>query len=346
MHCRESVALPMEDMHIASKQRFKDSVISGSFDAKRPGRYPLMFMRHVAEYYGRQLSYSSDVLHAMRGILRSFQEQSPKRVVHNISGIPVLPGRIQGFQDKAPSHQFLVNLFWHHTKPGHRSAQFPSWSWAGWQGGAISPETFIEKSEEYSELDADTTIWIEEGPGLLRDVNDIPMLPNTWLVYQDSRFLLIETRTITCTISNLTLADLPHWRTTPGWYATFQMNRTIDCYAKFHPSGSAEPQRTDSVGHSKQYTGLILPFALAGLKNIYIVIPFTSVLVVEDKGEFYERLGVFHIYFYRGRDDDDLERTNAAFCVDSNGGENSSFDDFVWEWDHDTSHELRRVRLG
>jgi hypothetical protein len=74
MHCRESVAFPIDEMHIASKQRYKSDVASGSFNAKRPGRYPLMSMRHVAKYYERQLSYSSDALNAMWGIFRSFQE--------------------------------------------------------------------------------------------------------------------------------------------------------------------------------------------------------------------------------------------------------------------------------
>jgi hypothetical protein len=74
MHCRESVAFPIDEMHIASKQRYKSDVASGSFNAKRPGRYPLTSMRHVAKYYERQLSYSSDALNAMWGIFRSFQE--------------------------------------------------------------------------------------------------------------------------------------------------------------------------------------------------------------------------------------------------------------------------------
>jgi hypothetical protein len=121
---------------------------------------------------------------------------------------------------------FLVNLLWYHTTPGHRRAQFPSWSWAGWQGGSISPETFIVESNEHSMLHPQTAIWIEEESGSLRNVDDIPTLPDTWLPYQESHFLYIETRTLTCFISYLESNSLPRWHhSTTGWYATFTINK-------------------------------------------------------------------------------------------------------------------------
>jgi hypothetical protein len=140
-----------------------------------------------------------------------------------------------------------VNLFWYHTTPGHHRAQFPSWSWAGWQGGSISSKSFINKTEEHSVLHSGTAVWIEEKCGSLHNVGDIPTLPDTWLPYQESRFIHIETRIMTSSISYLTSHDLN--RLVPGSYDAFQINR-ITCYARVYPSGSYT-----SV-HPTQYTGL------------------------------------------------------------------------------------------
>ncbi|KAH3919392.1 hypothetical protein HBI56_026140 [Parastagonospora nodorum] len=344
MHCREAVTIPLDDMHLVSKQRFKADAPSGSFDAKRPGRYPLMYMRHVAEFYFKQLSYPSDALNAMHGIFKSFQEQPPKRAVYNICGIPILPGRFQSFTSQRPLHPFLTNLFWYHTEPGHRRPEFPSWSWVGWHGGTISPETFVKKNESYSKLNADTSLWVEEKPGLLREFAE-PVAPNTWLDYQDSRFLHIQTWILDCTIVNIDVADLPSWKSSPGLYARFQLDdERIGC-ARFHPSITpTELQHCDSTGQPKQYLGLILPFSLAGMNYIYMIERYASVLVVEDKGDCYERVGVFHLYshFDSGTDE---QRADLSFCMRADG-KLSSFKNVDNGWERGAKRQKRKIRLG
>jgi hypothetical protein len=137
-----------------------------------------------------------------------------------------------------------------------------------------------------------TAVWIEETCGSLHNVDDIPTLPDIWLPYQESRFIHIETRIMTSSISNLISYDLTGWSL--GSYAAFQINR-ITWYARVYPLGSYT-----SV-YPTQYTGLTLPSALSGLTNMYRVLSFISVLIVEDKGDFCERVGVVHIYFNTDR---------------------------------------------
>jgi hypothetical protein len=238
---------------------------------------------------------------------------------------------------------FLVNLLWYHTTPGHRRAQFPSWSWAGWQGGSISPETFIVESNEHSMLHPQTAIWIEEESGSLRNVDDIPTLPDTWLPYQESHFLYIETRTRTCFISYLESNSLPRWHhSTTGWYATFTINKKT-CYAKFFLSDTKTPAK------AKQYMGLILPFAFAGLTSAKRVITFRSILIVEDKGACWERVGVVHVYFCTG-EANGVDEFSESCCVEEDGWEweigMETFVDFENGWAEEVEGRVRRFRIG
>jgi hypothetical protein len=189
-------------------------------------------------------------------------------------------------------------------------------------------------------MHSDMHVWIEEESGSLRNVHDIPTLPDTWLPYQGSRFLHIETRTLTCSISHLASNDLTSWhRGIPGWYATIRNDRSLVCYARFHPSGSTIPTQAN------QYSGLVLPFALAGLIDIYNVDPFRSILIVEDKGEFWERVGVVHIYFC-SQHNNWVEEADAAFCVEEDGSENDHFHELKRRWKLGFEGEVRRVRMG
>jgi hypothetical protein len=343
MHCRESLIIPLDEMHISSKQRFKADVCPGSFHAKRPGQFPLMFMRNVSEYYSRDLSYPSDALNAMRGILKSFQEQPAKRAVYNISGIPIIPSAAVGFKNEPPTHPFLTNLFWYHTQPGTRRSSFPSWSWSGWQGGTISPETFVTINEAYSILDRGTKVWVETPSGKLHKFDDIPMLPNSWHTCQESRFLHIESRAVTCTIIYLDSTDLPTWQPIPSLYAVFKIDNTV-FYARFFASSSSTESQIRATAKSpKKYIGLVLPFALCELEAS-VTKPYASVLVLEDKGKCFERLGICHVYEYSGIVHQEFK--HMPFYVSSNGEKKwigYGLQNFAGlkDWGH-----IREVRLG
>ncbi|RSL80302.1 hypothetical protein CEP51_006679 [Fusarium floridanum] len=115
-------------------------------------------------YSARQLSKPLDTLNAMLGILQLLA-QHKHRPVYHVCGVPVLytndkafdinddstvadPTPLDSDEDSIPVHfrfndkgpapipldGFLNGLCWHLQQPARRRPDFPSWSWAGWQG--------------------------------------------------------------------------------------------------------------------------------------------------------------------------------------------------------------------
>ncbi|KAI0911131.1 hypothetical protein F4823DRAFT_329142 [Ustulina deusta] len=130
------------------------------------------YTRCAEQYSRRTLSFDSDSLNAFSGIIRKLEtaETSP---VYHIWGIPFtrlaektvrkdeIPSGpppnssslIHLLHVRAPMPDpeqarrvgsLMVGLSWHHsisTVPPRRRADFPSWSWAGWEGAAMWPTT-------------------------------------------------------------------------------------------------------------------------------------------------------------------------------------------------------------
>ncbi|KAI6767475.1 hypothetical protein HG530_005484 [Fusarium avenaceum] len=85
----------------------------------------------VTEYSKRELSYASDAVAAMMGILNKFNDSSAKPVNIETHGIP--------------SDQLEKGLLWmplNDTSLQRRSG-FPSWSWAGWAGSVAYEVTHV-----------------------------------------------------------------------------------------------------------------------------------------------------------------------------------------------------------
>jgi ankyrin repeat protein len=126
----------------------------------------------LAEYTARRLTYASDALNGMLGVLQVFAERARKPVYH-ICGVPVLHAtddmvRTLGWFRQRRPHQngsgggagrrgsmddddddeedadadaaslaragFVNGLCWRLERPAPRREGFPSWSWAGWHG--------------------------------------------------------------------------------------------------------------------------------------------------------------------------------------------------------------------
>lgn len=339
MNCLESIDFPLDDMHLTSKQRFKANVPSGSFNTKRPGRYPLMFMQHAAEYYRKHLSYPDDALDAMQGIFASFEEQLEKRKVYNVCGIPIFPCRVQGLAVQTALHSFLTGLFWHHVEPGERRAQFPSWSWVGWQQGVISSESFVSQGVNSSKLLPDTTVWFEKSPHLLHNFTDMS-LPCDASMQKDVYFIHIETWTMTCTMVCLTPAELPDWEVSSGFFVKFPVDDTTFAYTKLHSSVTgAYLQGSASVEKSKEYLGLILSFASPDFST-YAGWQRASVLVVEQREQYYERVGIFHIG-HRYTE----SRPGMSFVVGPDG-KISVLDKLSRQWIEEAPRTKRKIRVG
>ncbi|UKZ64001.1 uncharacterized protein TrAtP1_005223 [Trichoderma atroviride] len=101
------------------------------------GKYPWEVITYISVYAQRQLTYDSDALNGILGILRLLEEE-PKYPVCHFWGVPILPCVQKHANGQAVhvnrtvSDRFISGLCWTSVTPGRRRAQFPSWSWTGW----------------------------------------------------------------------------------------------------------------------------------------------------------------------------------------------------------------------
>ena len=102
------------------------------------------YKNFVRDYASRNLTNSSDVSNAFRGIEERLGSQFD----------------FKGFLYGLPAAYFNRALLWSSEGhfPGRRLKQFPSWSWMGWkEGGAML--TYFDKLESHSRYNRDDPIW-------------------------------------------------------------------------------------------------------------------------------------------------------------------------------------------
>jgi Heterokaryon incompatibility protein (HET) len=102
-------------------------------------REPWTVLNHISDYSKRALTYDSDALNGMLGVLRVFGEA--EYPVRHFWGVPVLPPVKRHRTDfhaitvkRSATEGFVSGLCWKSHSPGRRRAGFPSWSWTGWTG--------------------------------------------------------------------------------------------------------------------------------------------------------------------------------------------------------------------
>ena len=116
------------------KQRGNDKATVSLYD----------YAKYIQEYSGRCLSYQSDALNAITGLLSRISivtycgipvyDALELKGLGRSSSEPAVHGEIDAYKEKS-LQTFLVCLAWY---PAHRSLvrryAFPSWSWLGWEG--------------------------------------------------------------------------------------------------------------------------------------------------------------------------------------------------------------------
>ena len=79
----------------------------------------------LENYTARSLTYQSDMLNAVLGILNAFaRERDLEKQIFSIWCVPLIEF----------SNEWLLLLGWYHEKPAMRNPGFPSWSWMVWKG--------------------------------------------------------------------------------------------------------------------------------------------------------------------------------------------------------------------
>ncbi|KAF4636460.1 hypothetical protein G7Y89_g1619 [Cudoniella acicularis] len=138
----------------------RDEKFIGIFPTNGVGSSPWEITLRIEEYTKRSLTYDSDTLKAILGVLKAFENGVVQGVRH-CWGVPILPlpdrdlfsnlerrpdpefPHISNNQnnpytesrtDCPPSTGFFAGLCWGLEKPSRRRLGFPSWSWTGWAG--------------------------------------------------------------------------------------------------------------------------------------------------------------------------------------------------------------------
>lgn len=156
----ESVRLPLNVLQDPSGNRMADYMLSGIFDddlhenselqygfqappSDDVGEQILMLDAHIHAFTSRKLSYEGDSLNAFLGVAARYTTDAGLLLV---MGLPVWVG---AFADDTPGlqHSFALSICsWTHTARDSgqgvelyvadcpRRRQFPSWTWAGWEG--------------------------------------------------------------------------------------------------------------------------------------------------------------------------------------------------------------------
>lgn len=106
----------------------------------------------------------------MKGILASFRRSDPP--TYTLAGVPIFANR--GYVKKsALICGFLQGFMWCHEKTAARNLDFPSWSWAGWNGGLFDHNR-PDVRDTYTQWDCDVNI--EKGDRLV-PFPDLDILP-------------------------------------------------------------------------------------------------------------------------------------------------------------------------
>jgi hypothetical protein len=127
---------------------------------------------HIGGYSGKVLTKEEDKLNAFRGLLSRSR-------VYSFYGIPMATTFTEAAKRPNPTESntdfdtaFAIGLFWAPAQKSlRRIPQFPSWTWAGWNGSVVyrpSEREFIEviqdivKSWEVSEVASTPCFWLQD----------------------------------------------------------------------------------------------------------------------------------------------------------------------------------------
>lgn len=242
----------------------------------------------LRQYCQRKLTYQSDSLLAILGVLNSFRDHA----VYHLWGVPYhcasdgsLPEQGSEIDHDTISATFdysnAIDLLWRHSPPSERRIGFPSWSPIGWQGDYQSfYYSGIKMHNPYQRLSA---MLNTSGIKVRKKSTSRPL----------SAFVpdMLESGT-----------DAPQWLDLRAKTASVRLIRTLNSdYIGFDIGvGNGISLAFDtwwSVHASERENGLALKALLIETPEERFTNPMGWLLVVKSHEAYYERVGVVEIRF-------------------------------------------------
>ena len=143
MNCSEAIHTPLTALHIKSLQRLISWHKKGIVPSLAVTRHPWDHVHScLRQFRQRSLTYPSDSLNAIQGVLNSLERIYPSLL--HIWALPVVPDvtteLLQGdptrriVRTSSRVEQLLTSLCWTTVERASRIKGLPSWSWVGWLG--------------------------------------------------------------------------------------------------------------------------------------------------------------------------------------------------------------------
>jgi hypothetical protein len=175
-------------------------------------------------------------------------------------------------------------------------------------------------------------LWIESVTGDFEIFPDDIASPSQWAsINMRARFLEIEAWTISCSLVYTEPQGLPEFGTRIfplGTYVKFPLNDEDYGYGWITLSSAEDRRKLELGSLDKSCIGIIIPLRYKGGRSDNI-----SIMIVADRGDFWERMGHFRI----SRRDFNSWLTHEKRYIGSN---------FAERWYHSAPKTKRRIRLG
>jgi hypothetical protein len=132
-------------------------------------------MAHIVSYTRRKLTYESDILKAITGVLQAWvkEDSSDGYSSYHFQGIPFCDAEskdsgwkrseVRGF-----CHRFATGLSWDLSAPSMRREGWPSWSWTGWKA-QVSDKPDHCSDMGYGSSNLEIRIELEDGKKISLD---------------------------------------------------------------------------------------------------------------------------------------------------------------------------------
>jgi hypothetical protein len=275
MHCAESVRMPEEQLNKKDKDTpftgFLPRMVNSNRGSEDLWHDYRDIKGHIMEFSKRKLSDGSDVLNAMLGIFNSLKGSKGKLII-NLYGMPV----------KIGSKDLVLPLCWYHSEPARRRKGFPSWSWAGWDGG-------VEMAYGYADVlvPEHCEINVQDKSGDISSLVRVMHSPVSSSTGHPLERLFVTAKTIKVTLMEKSLGSLNDSFSQEsqkgtvgffdGYHAVLPITKDITAFVYAYLDLEILPET--------EIVGLILgkPSSITGV----------GILLLQPLGEFYQRIGIF-----------------------------------------------------